>query len=534
MAMAKFMNALIGLLLFSMCVCACTNVSSSTNSTNYTIPSTDGYCITFLDTNITVNVANPTINQTINLSYGQNYTNSTLNLTINAPSFPTINSSILLVPGQNYSLPAYNFSCQAPEFPAKTDIIAYNSNWSVTSVANLLNYNENRTLNNNETWALFGGRVTLRAPANGTCPVIDCRQNISASVACGNTWTNPATNITITPNCNRNIDTTLGYSQIFNDAVTNITVRAPSAPSTDCKYNLNESLTWGDSFTHSPTNITVNCQVGPNATTYYRNLTVNLTQGSTFFDNTTNITCNAPPPLNYAATLNYNDSWTNSVLNVTIKSPAYPKLNIIKTLDYGEMFSNLDLGLVLTAPLNLSMFACPKKNVATTLSYDQVWNDPDNNITITAPTAPSVARCQDLLLFGNDANTSAANCTLYVKGLQNSSLEFCADNLTSMCNVNDLKLGGNGVVSCVTGIIQGMNSSVTSCNTDLGKCQQTVTGYEQGSGYQKMLGDSLGLVLLIIGILGVVVSVVASRLHGKKKQEVHEILSKGARKEDNQ
>ena len=101
----------------------------------------------------------------------------------------------------------------------------------------------------------------------------------------------------------------------------------------------------------------------------------------------------AYPKLDVNTTLMFEDTFSNDLLNITIRAPAYPKLNVNTTLGYSDVFYNANANITIRAPSypNIQMNCTQlftKYNVNRSLSYDEQYTNPDANISISCPSFP--------------------------------------------------------------------------------------------------------------------------------------------------
>lgn len=485
---------------------ACVSVNSTdmVNQT-YNLTNLTDKCLYVADLNATIQL--PKSNTTVNLTFGGNYT-CIDDIVVNAPAFPKISENRNLVANSTYNYTAYdlnitcnynvscsappsclrnitlsptfgstvndassNVSCKAPEFPAPTDTIAYNANWSVTSVANLLAWDENKTLAPNEVVSLLGGRAIYRAPANASCPTCpSCLRNVSATLDCVDTkmYNDSYTNTTIRINCTRNINWSITGTGNKTDEVTNTSCFAFAPTPLNITKNQDVTLKCGDApFFNPDTNITVrlNCA---------RNQAWALASGGSAVDVVTNIsstcavanaTCATCPTCPVCENTTYAVANAGNCRPYCHDNATYPvvgEYNRDGVIAYLEMIS---------------------ENPNTTKNF---WN------------------CSKLITLG---------------AAEENQTTYCADTLMSLCpdNLFDGNFG-----QCVQSKIASYETAYTDCESNRQDLNATLEGCRKGENVSSQIADTLVKLVAAGSVALILASFVAFFWNNKRRASLQD------------
>ena len=194
----------------------------------------------------------------------------------------------------------------------------------------------------------------------------------------------------------------------------------------------------------------------------------------------------AYPQLNVDTILGFDEAYSNSATNITIRAPSYPKLNISTTLPYGETFYNSIANITVKSlpfpsanvnlnagqsyqnmTLTVNCAVAPKYNIAKVLGYDEEYKNSEANINITSASFPRLNINKELLYGEQFAPSDARyNLSITCKWLNLVEYEGYKTSYTTMKTECDAaKIERDNTKTELTTTINTVNNLTADLNT---------------------------------------------------------------------
>jgi len=265
-----------------------------------------------------------------------------------------------------------------------------------------------------------------------------------------------------------------------------------------------------------------------NITTIYN---ITTTNSSNYTTNTImNYTMNYTTIQNLSVMLNLSNTTTNIYTNISYTYVLNNTIIYNNTVNITWNITNFNNTIIYNTSFTQSAQECPNITIPDEiiLSHEEEILSALNQCTWRQE-AICNATIKNLTTNGIDLKLIVSNCTNY-KTMNYSDAygkvvvsEYCASQITPMCNANEINTGATGLVECINRIASDLGAPYQQLQTDKLKTQSDYESCKNGTGAVADLIGNLGnfLIIIFIGI-----AVVLGYIYIKTGKTPQQIINK--------